>query len=222
MSSTKFKNFSYLKGPKGDKGDKGEPGSAIVSTSGRILYNATTKIVGFNETGLATQTYVNSAINNLEAATTQYVDVATSSIVGEQIIFEGDYSINGTLINSFHPVAISGNYNSLENKPDIPTALSQLSNDSNFISNVDWIDIQHKPAFADVATTGNYSNLLNKPVIPGDLAELTDITGIISNLKPGSYNDLTDKPNVIDINLLKSIVATSIDFQDFKTKILDL
>ena len=65
MSIVKPKNFSYLRGPKGEKGDRGEPGSGVAGATGRITYNATTKIIGFNEVGLATTTYVNNSINNL-------------------------------------------------------------------------------------------------------------------------------------------------------------
>lgn len=382
MSATKFKNFSYLKGPKGDKGEKGDSGTGIASSTGRITYNSSTKTIGFNESGLATQFYVDTAINNvingaplvldtlnelanainnnpnfitnitasingklalsgdtmtgalilnadpianLGAATKQYVDNLTSSIVtsyndltdkpglfsgnytdltnkptiptipttvssftndagyitsvgvisyneladkptipdnlldlgiqdgisgqylttdgqgnftfsyvsgsggssndsviGEEITFEGTPSLGGTSVTAFHPVAISGNYNELVNKPSIPTAVSQLSNDNNYISSVDWVDVQNKPTFADVATSGSYTNLTNKPSIPQDLAQLTDLTGIINNLRPGSYNDLTDKPNVIDVDTLKSIMATSVDFADFKSKISNL
>lgn len=65
MSAVKFKNYAYFRGPKGDKGDKGDPGTGIASTSGRITYNPITKTVGFNETGLATQTYVDTALSSL-------------------------------------------------------------------------------------------------------------------------------------------------------------
>jgi hypothetical protein len=65
MSIVKFVNTNYLKGPKGDKGDKGDPGTGVLGTSGRITYNPKTKIVGFNSTGLATESYVNSSISAL-------------------------------------------------------------------------------------------------------------------------------------------------------------
>ena len=58
MSIVKSKNFSYLRGPKGDKGDRGEPGSGVAGATGRITYNSTTKTIGFNEVGLATENYV--------------------------------------------------------------------------------------------------------------------------------------------------------------------
>jgi len=65
MSIVKPKNFSYLRGPKGEKGDRGEPGSGIATTTGRITYNSASKIIGFNEVGLATQTYVDISISNI-------------------------------------------------------------------------------------------------------------------------------------------------------------
>ena len=65
MSIVKPKNFSYIRGPKGDKGDRGEPGTGVVIATGRITYNASIKSIGFNDTGLATELYVNTRINNL-------------------------------------------------------------------------------------------------------------------------------------------------------------
>ena len=65
MSIVKSKNFSYLKGPKGEKGDRGEPGTGVSNATGRITYNASTKTIGFNDTGLVTQEYVDTSISNL-------------------------------------------------------------------------------------------------------------------------------------------------------------
>lgn len=79
--------------------------------------------------------------------------------------------------------AFSGNYNDLTNKPTIPTATSDLTNDSGFITNsalsgyateawvgsqgyltsVTWTDVTGKPTFATVATSGSYNDLTNKP-----------------------------------------------------------
>lgn len=53
--------------------------------------------------------------------------------------------------------------------------------------------------------SGSYNDLSNKPL-----------------LFSGSYTDLIDKPNVITVATLKSIVATSIDFADFQSKIAAL
>lgn len=84
MSIVKFKNFSYLRGPKGDKGDKGDPGRGINGTTGRITYVASTGIVGFDDEGLATESFVNSAVSQIDLtgyATETYVDSAVNSAV---------------------------------------------------------------------------------------------------------------------------------------------
>ncbi len=68
----------------------------------------------------------------------------------------------------------------IKNKPTIPTATSQLTNDSGFITasqvpaqvNADWnassgaAEILNKPTLAAVATSGSYNDLSNKPDIP--------------------------------------------------------
>jgi len=144
------------------------------------------------------------------------------TIQGEEIVFGDNPSIGGTYLNTLHPVATSGNYNALNNLPSIPSAVSQLANDSGYITSVSWTQVAGKPVFADVATTGSYTDLANKPFIPSDLNQLTDLTGIIANLRPGSWNDLTDKPEVISLTDLKTIVAASNDFADFKTRIANL
>ena len=48
----------------------------------------------------------------------------------------------------------------------VPTATSELTNDSGFITGVSWNDVSNKPSFATVATSGSYNDLNNKPTIP--------------------------------------------------------
>ena len=49
---------------------------------------------------------------------------------------------------------------------EVPTATSELTNDSGFITGVSWNDVSNKPSFATVATSGSYNDLSNKPTIP--------------------------------------------------------
>lgn len=110
-------------------------------------------------------------------------------------------------------VDIITSYNDLTDKPTIPTKTSDLTNDSGFITGVDWDDVADKPTFATVATSGDYDDLLNKPTIPDSTSDLINdsgyITGITSAMVTaalgytpgtsnfsGSYNDLTDKPTI--------------------------
>lgn len=63
-------------------------------------------------------------------------------------------------------VAISNNYNDLDNLPTFPTAVSEFTNDSGYLTTIDWEDVTTKPSFATVATSGSYTDLTNKPFIP--------------------------------------------------------
>lgn len=81
--------------------------------------------------------------------------------------------------------------------PTVPTKVSQLQNDSQYITlsdvpaqvNADWASnsgasqILNKPSLATVATTGNYSDLSGKP-------------SLATVATTGSYNDLSDKPTI--------------------------
>ncbi len=134
--------------------------------------------------------------------------VVDVNIVGEEIVFGADLLGPVSTTTLLHPVATSGNYNALNNLPTIPTAVSQLANDSGFISGVAWADVQGKPEFSTVAITADYENLINTPVIPRDIAQLSDNTGILVN--------------VISVATLKSIVNDSVDFADFKARISNL
>ena len=82
--------------------------------------------------------------------------------------------------------AFDGDYNSLTNKPVIPTKISELQNDSGFISNYTETD----PIFSATsgqfelkseAFDGDYNSLTNKPVIPTKISELQNDSGFISN-----------------------------------------
>jgi hypothetical protein len=107
--------------------------------------------------------------------------------------------------------SFDGAYASLTGKPTIPTNVSDLTNDSGFLTSVGTI---------------NYNDLSNKPTIPADLGDLTDTGNLLGNASSiawsnvtstpttlagygindafsGAYNDLSGKPTEItDINQL--------------------
>lgn len=61
----------------------------------------------------------------------------------------------------------TGSYNDLTNKPVIPTKISQLTNDSNFLTGVAWGDISNKPAtFAP--STHTHTELATKATVNKD------------------------------------------------------
>ncbi len=97
---------------------------------------------------------------------------------------------------TFSAVALSGDYNDLLNKPNIPTLVSQLTNDVGFITNTSltWANITGKPSFHAVATSGDYNDLINKPSIPTLLSQLTNDPGFIT-ITSLTWSNITGKPN---------------------------
>ena len=64
------------------------------------------------------------------------------------------------------------NYKDIATVSQIPTTTSQLTNDSNFITNTE---------LSTVATSGSYNDLIDKPTIPTTTGELTNNSGFITN-----------------------------------------
>ena len=94
-----------------------------------------------------------------------------------------------------------GDYNSLTNKPTIPsvpTLVSAFTNDRNYLTSVDYGIITNAPTLSAIATSGHYQDLIDapllatvstsgsyvdlshKPVIPTDISELTDTTNVLA------------------------------------------
>jgi hypothetical protein len=113
MSVVKFKNYTYIRGPKGDKGDKGDAGSGILTTSGRITYNAATQTIGFNDTGLATKDYVDSSINNLIGGAPELLDtlkeladaIGNNAGFVDSVVFKSGSTMTGLLTLSGDPTS---------------------------------------------------------------------------------------------------------------------
>lgn len=199
----------------GDYNDLANKPSIPTATSD--LTNDSGFITSSALSGLATETYVNNAVDGLDqtlatvAKTGSYSDLSNKPDLSiyelKTDAFSGDY---GDLTNKpdlsvyeLKTDAFSGNYNDLTNKPDlsvyaesanlatvattgdyddltnkptIPTATSQLTNDSGYITGVAWNDVTNKPTFATVATTGAYSDLTGTPTIPDAVSGTNDGT----------------------------------------------
>jgi hypothetical protein len=110
--------------------------------------------------------------------------------------------------------AFSGSYNDLIDKPAIPNALSDLTEDETHrtVTDAEKESWSKKSAFS-----GSYNDLTDKPTIPSALSDLSDDTTHRTvtddeknawNAKSafsGSYNDLTDKPSIPSTDGLASI-----------------
>lgn len=125
----------------------------------------------------------------------------------------------------------------IAHKPTIPTATSDLTNDSNFITasdvpssqvQSDWTEsdssdpayIAHKPTLAAVATSGNYSDLSNTPSIPTATSDLQNDSGFItaSDIPAQVQSDWTESdttdPAYIANKPTLATVATSGSYND--------
>lgn len=80
--------------------------------------------------------------------------------------------------------------------PTIPTKVSDLTNDSGYITGVAWGDITSKPSFSDIAISGSYNDLVDTPTIPSKTSELTNDSGYITSV---SWDDVTSKPELSQV-----------------------
>ena len=120
-----------------------------------------------------------------------------------------DYSITGTsqllsvpfaLLAKTAENALSGDYNNLLNKPTIPTKVSELSNDTGFLTSFTEVDASTTNelqvltisndtiyltdgGFAKLPANfdGDFNSLLNKPTIPTKVSELSNDTGFLTS-----------------------------------------
>lgn len=105
------------------------------------------------------------------------------------------------------------NGNNVAMSADIPTAVSQLTNDTGFITNA-VNNLQNYTLTSDlatVATSGSYNDLSNKPTIPAaqvnsdwnansGVAQILNKPTLATVATSGSYNDLSNKPTIPTVN----------------------
>ena len=136
---------------------------------------------------------------------------------GEGIVIENnEISVDDetvAMVANLAPVAFSGSYSDLSNKPDL--SVYELKSEA---FSGDYDDLTDKPDLsvyelkAD-AFSGDYDDLTNKPTIPTDTLDLTNGAGYITGINStdvinalgytpgtsnfsGNYNDLTNKPTI--------------------------
>lgn len=90
---------------------------------------------------------------------------------------------------------------------DIPTKISQLQNDSGYITNSALLPYAKSADLATVATTGSYSDLKDKPTIPAaqvnsdwnatsGKAQILNKPNLATVATSGKYSDLSGKPTI--------------------------
>ena len=113
------------------------------------------------------------------------VSVISNKVAVIPALFDGNYnSLDNkpdlsiyALSSNLSTVATSGSYNDLSDKPTIPAA--QVNSDWNASSGV--AQILNKPTLATVATTGAYSDLTGTPTIPTTTSQLTNDSDFITS-----------------------------------------
>lgn len=125
-----------------------------------------------------------------------------NDLINKPELFDGTWnSLTGK--PTFSAVATSGNYNDLTNKPEL--------------FNGTWSSLTGKPIFSTVATSGSYTDLSNRPDLSDTSVYLKTELDPAFNLSvaksikssdtarwsaksnfSGNYNDLTNKPTMLD------------------------
>ena len=109
------------------------------------------------------------------------------------------------------PVATSGNYNDLTDKPTIPTVPTNISafvNDMGYLTSIPdsfgGVSVEYDPVFS--AWNRDYYSLTNLPeLFSGNYNDLTNKPTLFS----GNYNDLTNKPTNADFG--HGLVRTNVN-----------
>lgn len=102
-----------------------------------------------------------------------------------------------------------------ENKPNIPTKVSDLQNDVGFINDVDWTDINNKPNnFTPSTHTHVKADITNFPTIPSKTTQIKD---------PSAYDNIGSIANATQANinsLIDSKFATKINISDIQDNLI--
>jgi len=157
-------------------------------------------------TDLVNQPFIPTATSQIEN-NSGYITIQhthpISDVVGLQDALNSKAGSNESIpvsrVTGLATVATSGSYNDLSNKPTIPTNVSQLANDSGYIT-----------AAQVPQQTVTWASITGKPVTFTPSAHqhpISDITGLQNTLNAKidastqiSYNNLTDKPNLFSGN----------------------
>lgn len=127
-----------------------------------IVYNNNNQNLGAVEAGAQVNVLEKIKLNGSELAV---VDKTVNVIVPDNAYSAGTgIEIANKVISVADNVAM---------KSDIPTVLSELTNDSGFITSSALTPYALSEDLATVATSGSYNDLSNKPTIPSEVTEST-------------------------------------------------
>ena len=121
------------------------------------------------------------------------------------------------------PTLFSGSYTDLADKPSIPTANSQLINDSNYLTESQVVTLLDRDigdfgaSLATVATSGSYNDLLNKPAIPTvptNISSFTNDSGYLTSYsETDTLQSVTTRGATTDKNITVADLQTTGNLQ---------
>ena len=136
-----------------------DKGTASASTMNKLYIE-----VGANKTD-AYYTVENNGVYSWKKFDEDILDdlsIEWNDIANKPNLFSGNYN---DLSNK--PTLFSGDYDDLIDKPTIPSKISDLTDDSDFVESSE---------LSTVATSGDYDDLTDKPTIPSDVEDLNPST----------------------------------------------
>lgn len=229
-SAIQFKNFAYLKGPKGDRGPegpagqrgpKGDPGPQGIrgpqgiadpvtvrlslSSSGPITYDQVSGIIGFNSTGYATETYVNTAVTNLINGAPGILDTLNELAIA----LGNDANFASSVANSLNnKLSLTGGTLTgaliLNASPTSPLQAATKQYVDNAIDSApvnlnDLTDVAISSPTSGQVLKYNGTNWINGVDSGINTIAWNDVTGkptFATVSTSGNYNDLTNKPTL--------------------------
>lgn len=204
-------------GEKGEKGEKGDKGDLGVSTM--LVSSFTGAIDGSNATFVLNDNYddVIAFINGIKYGSADYTYTKSTKTVvfefaiptGYALEFYGITNKNAELVplEDLAEVASSGSYNDLLNKPSIPTKTSDLTNDSNFAVDANYIHTDNN--FTN-ALKSNYDTAYTNNHTHSNSTALNNVSGI--NTGDQDLSGLVTKTTTINGHSLSSnITVTATD-----------
>lgn len=117
------------------------------------------------------------------------LDLTGSNIVGVGNIAATSLTVNGANVVTT-ATEFDGDYNSLSNKPTIPTNVSELANDAGYITS--QTDAQTISLVGNTLSISNGNSLSLSSIIPTNLSSFVNDTGYISNITLEDLGDLSD------------------------------
>ena len=218
INGTRKVSFDTLKESLGTSGGSGDGGSANIEVDGALSSSSTNPVQN---------KVINTAINQTLAAAKSYTDNKVSNKMDQvtlaTVATTGDYNDlknKPTLPNlsNLAKVAISGSYNDLTDCPaipEVPTKVSELTNDSGFITSADLPEPVTVPTKTSELT--NDSGFITAEAlpefqnVPTKVSELTNDAGYITSADvPTKVSQLTNDSSFITEEGVQSKIDTAL------------